>query len=86
MGVLANGRAQVSMNVTDFQQTPMGKVHATVTDIARKHGVAISSGEIIGLIPEQAYEPNAEWVRQIVEFDPEQKVLERRLRQPLTWP
>ncbi len=50
------------------------------------HRVEIAGAEIIGLIPEQAYEPNAEWVRQIVEFDPEQKVLERRLRQPLDWP
>jgi glutamate formiminotransferase len=86
MGVLVNGRAQVSMNITDFQQTPMGKVHATVCEIAQKHGVAISEAELIGLIPELAYEPNAEWVRQTMEFDPEQKVLERRLRQPLDWP
>jgi len=86
MGVVANGRAQVSMNITDFQQTPMGKVHGTVCDIARYHGVGIAGAEIIGLIPEAAYEPNAEWVRQTVEFDPEQKVLERRLKRPLDWP
>ena len=86
MGVMANGRAQVSMNITDFQQTPMNKVHATVCEIARKHGVDIAGAEIIGLIPEQAYEPNAEWVRQTMEFDPEQKVLERRLNRPLEWP
>jgi glutamate formiminotransferase len=86
MGVVANGRAQVSMNITDFQQTPMSKVQATVSEIARKHGAVISGGELIGLIPEAAYEPNAEWVRQTVEFDPERKVLERRLRQPLDWP
>jgi glutamate formiminotransferase / 5-formyltetrahydrofolate cyclo-ligase len=86
MGVMANGRAQVSMNITDFQQTPMNKVHAAVCEIARKHGVDVAGGEIIGLIPEQAYEPNAEWVRQTLEFDPEQKVLERRLNRPLEWP
>jgi glutamate formiminotransferase len=86
LGVVANGRAQVSMNITDFQQTPMSKVHATVTEIARKQGVSISGAEIIGLIPEQAYEPNADWVRQTVEFDPERKVLELRLRHPLNWP
>jgi len=86
MGVVANGRAQVSMNITDFQQTPMGKVYDTVSEFAAKHGAVISGGELIGLIPEQAYEPNAEWVRQTVEFDPEQKVLERRLKQPLNWP
>jgi glutamate formiminotransferase len=86
MGVLANGRAQVSMNITDFHQTPMGKVYATVAEIAAKRGVGIAEGELIGLIPEQAYEPNAEWVRQTVEFDPERKVIERRLHHPLDWP
>jgi len=86
MGVLANGRAQVSMNITDFHRTPMTKVHAAVAAIAERHGVTIGEGEVIGLIPEEAYEPNAEWVRQTVDFDPERKVLERRLRHPLEWP
>jgi len=86
MGVLANGRAQVSMNITDFHRTPMAKVHAAVAEMAERHGVAIAEGEVIGLIPEEAYEPNAEWVRQTVGFDPERKVLERRLRHPLEWP
>jgi len=86
MGVLANGRAQVSMNITDFHRTPMVKVHAAVAEMAERHGVAIAEGEVIGLIPEEAYEPNAEWVRQTVDFDPERKVLERRLRRPLDWP
>ncbi|HZL35391.1 MAG TPA: glutamate formimidoyltransferase [Tepidisphaeraceae bacterium] len=86
MGVVANGRAQVSMNITDFQQTPMGKVFETVAAFGRKHGAEIDGGELIGLIPEQAYEANAEWVRQTVEFDPERKVLERRLKHPLDWP
>ena len=86
MGVLANGRAQVSMNITDFHRTPMTRVHATVAEIAERHGAAIAEGEVIGLIPEEAYEPNTEWVRQTLDFDPERKVLERRLRQPLDWP
>ncbi len=86
MGVLANGRAQVSMNITDFCVTPMTKVHARVRDIARHYGVDIAEGELIGLIPEEAYEPNADWVRQTMEFDPERKVLERRLQHPLDWP
>jgi len=86
MGVLANGRAQVSMNITDFHRTPMTRVHATVAEMAERHGAVIAEGEVIGLIPEEAYEPNAEWVRQTLDFDPERKVLERRLRQPLDWP
>ncbi len=86
MGVVANGRAQVSMNITDFRQTPVSRVHATVQEVAQRHGGAIAEGELIGLIPEEAYEPNAAWVRQIVGFEPEEKVLERRLRHPLAWP
>ena len=86
MGVMANGRAQVSMNITDFHKTPMARLHSAVTEIAARHGVAIAEGEVIGLIPELAYEPNAEWVRQTLQFDPEDKVLERRLRRPLDWP
>ena len=86
MGVLANGRAQVSMNITDFERTPVSRVAATVREIAARHGGRLAEGELIGLIPEKAYEPNAEWVRQTVGFDPELKVLERRLRQPLAWP
>jgi len=86
MGVMANGRAQVSMNITDFQKTPMTRLHSSVTEIAARHGVAIAEGEVIGLIPELAYEPNAEWVRQTLQFDPEDKILERRLRRPLDWP
>jgi glutamate formiminotransferase len=86
MGVLVNGRPQVSMNITDFHLTPMAKIHATVTQIAAKHGVVVGEGEIIGLIPEEAYEPNSDWVRQTPQFDPEEKVLERRLKHPLDWP
>ncbi len=86
MGVLANGRAQVSMNITDFQRTPMTRLHGAVQEIALRHGAEIAEGEVIGLIPELAYEPNADWVRQIKQFDPEEKVLERRLRRPLDWP
>jgi glutamate formiminotransferase len=86
MGVLANGRAQVSMNITDFQRTPMARLHAATAEIALRHGAEIAEGEVIGLIPEQAFEPNADWVRQTLQFDPEEKVLERRLRHPLPWP
>lgn len=86
MGVLANGRAQVSMNITDFQRTPMSRVYAAVEEIAEKHGASLAEGELIGLIPEAAYEPNAEWVRQTYQFDPDEKVLERRLKRPMAWP
>lgn len=86
IGVLANGRAQVSMNITDFNITPMRHVFQTVQHLALRHGVLIEDAELIGLIPQAAYEPGAEWVERITGFDPEGKVLERRLEAPIPWP
>jgi glutamate formiminotransferase len=86
IGVFANGRAQVSMNITDFNLTPMRHVHATLCHLAQRHGVLIDDAELIGLIPEAAYEPDSEWVRQITGFDPDGKVLERKLHAPIDWP
>ena len=86
IGVLANGRAQVSMNITDFNLTPMRHVHTTVKHLAQRHGVLIDDAELIGLIPRAAYEPDSEWVRQITGFHPDDKVLERRLQAPIDWP
>jgi glutamate formiminotransferase len=86
MGVSAQGQAQVSMNITDFTRTPVGEVYAAVKEKARRHGAAPVRAELIGLLPEAALERNSEWLRLLSEFDPEQKVLERRLSHPLPWP
>lgn len=86
IGVVANGRAQVSMNITDFRVTPMRHIHATIQHLAQRHGVLIDDAELIGLLPQDAYEHDSEWVRQITGFDPALKVIERRLEQPLAWP
>ena len=86
IGVLANGRAQVSMNITDFRITPMRHIHATIQHLAQRHGALIDDAELIGLIPEEAYDEGSEWVSQITGFDPALKILERRLEHPLAWP
>jgi glutamate formiminotransferase len=86
MGVLAHGRAQLSMNITDFTATPLSQVYRTVSSLAQKHKAALVEGEVIGLIPEAACERESEWMRQLVEFDPQTKILERRLGSPLAWP
>lgn len=86
MGVLAHGRAQVSMNITDFQTTPVGKVYEAVKRLAERQGAKPASGELIGLIPQDAYEPGSEWASQIEDFNPDQKVLERVLEHPKPWP
>ena len=86
LGVMVNGRAQVSMNITNFHLTPMSSVFSNLELVTREHGTSITEGELIGLIPEQAYTEHAAWVSCIPNFDPEQKILERKLNQPLAWP
>ena len=41
---------------------------------------------MIGLIPEAACERESEWMRQLIGFDDQTKILERRLAAPLSWP
>jgi glutamate formiminotransferase len=86
MGVLAHGRVQLSMNITDFEATSISKVYKKVTSLAGKHKVALADGEVIGLIPEAACERESEWMRQLDGFDEQTKILERRLEHPLAWP
>jgi glutamate formiminotransferase / 5-formyltetrahydrofolate cyclo-ligase len=86
MGVLAHGRAQLSMNITDFDSTPISKVFRRVASLAARHKAAIAEGEVIGLIPEAACERDSEWMRQLSGFDPSLKILEHRLGAPLKWP
>ena len=86
MGVLAKGRAQLSMNIADFEATPLSHVYKVVTRLARRHKSAPVESEVIGLIPEAACERDSEWMRQLVGFDPAAKILEHRLAAPLPWP
>jgi glutamate formiminotransferase / 5-formyltetrahydrofolate cyclo-ligase len=86
MGVLAHGRAQLSMNITDFECTPISQVYRRVAALAARHHASIAEGEIIGLLPEAACERDSDWMRQLSGFDPHLKILEHRLGAPLAWP
>src|ERR1700691_2229506 len=86
MGVLVQGRAQISLNITDFRLTPVGQAFAAVRRLAAAHGAKVVDAELGGLLPEQAFERDSEWVRLISGFTPEERILERRLKQPLDWP
>jgi glutamate formiminotransferase len=86
MGALAHGRAQLSMNITDFEATPISQVYRTVLNLAARHKAAMVEGEVIGLIPEAACERESDWMRQLTGFDPQTKILEHRLESPLAWP
>jgi len=86
MGVMAHRRAQLSMNITDFEATPLSLVYKTVQKLALQLKASIAEGELIGLVPESACERESDWMRQLLEFDPETKILEKRLNSPLPWP
>jgi glutamate formiminotransferase len=77
-GFLVRGMAQVSMNLTDFEQTPVHRVFELVKREAARYGVMPTSSEIVGLIPKKALEQAAEWFLQVENFD-SSLILENRL-------
>jgi glutamate formiminotransferase/formiminotetrahydrofolate cyclodeaminase len=77
-GFLVRGLAQVSMNLTDFEQTPVHRVFEMVKREAARYGVVPVSSEIVGLIPKKALEQAAEWFLQVENFD-SSLILENRL-------
>ncbi|MHB8392003.1 MAG: glutamate formimidoyltransferase [Acidobacteriaceae bacterium] len=85
MGVLVRGRAQVSMNITDFQGTPVSAAYRAVKEAAGRLGAQPDMVELIGLVPEAAVEPGSEWMELATNFSTA-RTLERRLESPLTWP
>src|SRR5215475_12415676 len=78
MGIMCRGLAQVSMNLTDFEQTPIARVFEFVKRESARYGVMPASSEIVGLIPKKALEEAAEWFLQIENFD-SSLILENRL-------
>ena len=77
-GFLVRGLAQVSMNLTDFEQTPLHRVFEFVKREADRYGVLPVSSEIVGLIPKGAIEQAAAWFLQVENFD-SSLILENRL-------
>lgn len=82
LGLLVEGRAQVSMNLTNFRRTPVARVVETIRREAARYGVAIDHSELVGLIPQEALVEAARWYLQLDQFEPEQ-ILEQRLAQAL---
>ncbi len=91
MGVYLGARncAQVSMNLTDFEQTSLYTVWQAVKKEAAALGATAVESEIVGLVPARALEECAAEALKIRVFEP-QMVIENRLRQvtasePLRW-
>jgi glutamate formiminotransferase len=85
MGVELKARnlAQVSINLTDFEQTPMHRVYEMVKREAARYGVTPVGSEIVGLIPKKAIEMAADYFLHVENFSPAQ-VFENRLQAALT--
>lgn len=81
MGVKVEDRnlAQVSMNLTNFEKTPIFRVFEVVKREAARYGVSVLESEIVGLVPSAALLDTARYFLQLERFADDQ-VLEARLR------
>ena len=73
------GIVQVSMNLTNYEKTPIFRVFETVKREAARYGVTVLESEIVGLVPSAALHAAAEFYLQIEGFKSDQ-VLENKLR------
>ncbi len=78
MGVLVEGRAQVSMNLTNYKKSPIARIVETVRLEAQRYGVGIHHSELVGLTPLDALVDSAVWYTQLDEFKSDQ-ILENRM-------
>ncbi len=69
---------QVSMNLTNFEETPLHTAYEAVRREAAQQGVHVPSSEVVGLVPQRALLMSSEWYLKLTGFDPTQ-VLETRL-------
>jgi glutamate formiminotransferase len=78
LGLLVEGQAQVSMNLTDYRRTPIHRVVELIRSEAARFGLCVVRSEIVGLIPAKALVDVAEFYLQLAGFSAEQ-ILENRL-------
>src|SRR6185503_4711961 len=81
MGIMLEERGivQVSMNLTNYEKTPIFRVFEPVKREAERYGVQVLESEIVGLVPSAALNAAAEFYLQIEGFKADQ-VLENKLR------
>ncbi|MDT2814057.1 glutamate formimidoyltransferase [Vagococcus carniphilus] len=81
IGVMLEDRniAQVSMNMVNFEGTPLYRTFETIRMEAKRYGVNIIGSEIIGLTPAKAMIDCAEYYLQVEDFDYSKQILENHL-------
>ncbi|KAA3665229.1 MAG: glutamate formimidoyltransferase [Chloroflexi bacterium] len=77
-GFLVEGQAQVSMNLTNFEKTPIYRVQEMVRREATRYGVTMTKSELVGLTPQKAFMEAAKWYLQVDDLRDDQ-ILEYRL-------
>src|ERR1700737_2198598 len=85
MGVELKARnlAQVSINLTDFEQTPMHRVYEMGKRKAERYRAMPVGRDIVGLVPKKAVEMAAEYFLQLENFSPSQ-IFENKLQAALS--
>ena len=78
LGLLVEGQAQISMNLTDYRHTPIHRVLELIRIEAARYGLAVTHSEIVGLLPAEAMTDAARFYLQLAGFSPDQ-ILENRL-------
>lgn len=78
LGLLVEGHAQVSMNLTDHTRTPIHRAVELIRREARRFGVEVHHSELVGLAPQSALIETAGWYLQLDGLQPDQ-ILENRL-------
>src|SRR5579859_4902288 len=80
LGLLVNGRAQVSLNILDYRATPLHRILDMVAREAAAYGVMLAESELVGLIPADALLDAARFYLRLHDL-PDRQILEERLRQ-----
>ncbi len=79
----SRGQAQVSMNLVNYESTPIHRAFELVKREAARYGVAVAGSEIVGLVPQAALNACNEFYLQIENFS-EELILEKRLQAQLS--
>lgn len=76
------GIVQISMNMVNYEATPLYRAFELVKREAERYGVTVLGSEIVGLVPQRALNAVADFYLQLESFT-EDQVLEQRLQRAL---
>ena len=74
-------QVQVSMNLVNYEKSPIFRVYETIRSEARRYGVPVTGSEIVGLVPLKAIAKTADFYLGLENFQMDQ-ILEYKLSSP----